>query len=443
MAWGGGVFTRTYGSTAWQTDASNSVGIVPDRHDTNDQDLADGINACINKAGGNTPTADLPMGGYKHTNLSAGTAAAPTFCAGNDQDTGMYSPAANEIGFATNGTEKVRIDANGRLGVGVTAPSVGFDLLGNIRISDVATDATNKIGRIRGRSFTNSQGDWLAVDAQGLSGDNRVQVGGGSGSLNCATSITFLTAANTTTTSGTERMRITSAGRIGVGTSSPSSLLHLSAAGFDAAKAIFESTNSGQSIEVKGVNGAGINDVAYLILKDDTNTSWIGLTGTNATAGAMRFATSSSERMRITAAGNVGIGTGAPSYQLQLGSDSAAKPTTNTWTIASDERIKTNIQPYTKGLEAILQVEPITYDYNGKGGMAAGPGGISILAQALQPVFPECVGSYKGKLNEDDEEETDILNYNGHAMTFALINAVKELSTKLDTLTERVEALEA
>ena len=443
MAWGGGVFTRTYGSTAWQTDASNSVGIVPDRHDTNDQDLADGINACINKAGGNTPTADLPMGGYKHTNLSAGSAAAPTFCAGNDQDTGMYSPAANEIGFATNGTEKVRIDANGRLGVGVTAPSVGFDLLGNIRISDVATDATNKIGRIRGRSFTNSQGDWLAVDAQGLSGDNRVQVGGGSGSLNCATSITFLTAANTTTTSGTERMRITSAGRIGVGTSSPSSLLHLSAAGFDAAKAIFESTNSGQSIEVKGVNGAGINDVAYLILKDDTNTSWIGLTGTNATAGAMRFATSSSERMRITAAGNVGIGTGAPSYQLQLGSDSAAKPTTNTWTIASDERIKTNIQPYTKGLEAILQVEPITYDYNGKGGMAAGPGGISILAQALQPVFPECVGSYKGKLNEDDEEETDILNYNGHAMTFALINAVKELSTKLDTLTERVEALEA
>lgn len=442
MPWSAGTFTRTYGSTGWQGDAAAGTPIVADRHDTNDQDLATGINACLNKDGTNSMAANLNMGGFIPTNLGAGTAAAPAICAGNDQDTGMYSPAANEIGFATNGGERIRINNLGNLGIGTTVPAVPLDVIGNARISDVSTDATNKVGRIRGRSFTNSQGDWLGVDILGLNGENQVRIGGGSGSLNCATSLTFITAANTTTVSGSERMRITSAGRIGVGTSSPSSLLHLSAAGFDAAKAIFESTNSGQSIEVKGVNGAGINDVAYLILKDDTNTSWIGLTGTNATAGAMRFATSSTERMRITAAGNVGIGTSAPSYLLQLNADSAAKPTTNTWTIASDARLKTNIQPYTKGLEAILQVEPITYDYNGKGGMAAGPGGISILAQALQPVFPECVGSYKGKLNEDDEEETDILNYNGHAMTFALINAVKELSTKLDALTERVEALE-
>ena len=35
----------------------------------------------------------------------------------------------------------------------------------------------------------------------------------------------------------------------------------------------------------------------------------------------------------------VGIGTTSPSYQLQLSTDSAAKPTSNTWTIASDARI--------------------------------------------------------------------------------------------------------
>lgn len=439
MAWGGGVFTRTYGSTAWQTDASNNVGIVADRHDTNDQDLADGINACINKAGGNTPTADLPMGGYKHTNLSAGTAAAPTFCAGNDQDTGIYSPAANQIGIATNGAERIRVNASGNLGIGTTSPGQMLDIGNGSSPAGLGVRLNGGTGNDSGGGvfFANSSTTNSAIGAYssivGGTQNNALTVWAGTGN-----EIRFITNGG-----ANERMRITSAGRIGVGTSSPSSLLHLSAAGFDGAKAIFESTNSGQSIEVKGVNGAGVNDVAYLILKDDTNTSWIGLTGTNATAGAMRFATSSTERMRITAAGNVGIGTSAPSYLLQLNADSAAKPTTNTWTIASDARLKTNIQPYTKGLEAILQVEPITYDYNGKGGMAAGPGGISILAQALQPVFPECVGSYKGKLNEDDEEETDILNYNGHAMTFALINAVKELSTKLDALTERMEALEA
>jgi hypothetical protein len=161
---------------------------------------------------------------------------------------------------------------------------------------------------------------------------------------------------------------------------------------------------------------------------DATTTVWA--------AGAMRIVTGggSNERITIGSGGNVGIGGINPSYLLQLNLDSAAKPTTNTWTIASDERLKTNIQPYAKGLAEILQVEPITYDYNGKGGMPIGEGGISILAQALQPVFPECIRSYRGKLNEDDEEETDILNYNGHAMTFALINAVKELSAKVEAL---------
>ena len=101
------------------------------------------------------------------------------------------------------------------------------------------------------------------------------------------------------------------------------------------------------------------------------------------------------------------------------------------------------MQPYSKGLTEICQVEPITYDYNGKGGIAAGPGGVSILAQDLQPIFPECVSSYKGKLNENDTLETDILNYNGHAITFALINAVKELNAKVEALEARIAALEA
>jgi hypothetical protein len=41
--------------------------------------------------------------------------------------------------------------------------------------------------------------------------------------------------------------------------------------------------------------------------------------------------------------GNVGIGLNNPSAQLELSLDSAKKPTTNTWTISSDERLKENI----------------------------------------------------------------------------------------------------
>lgn len=49
------------------------------------------------------------------------------------------------------------------------------------------------------------------------------------------------------------------------------------------------------------------------------------------------------ERMRMTASGYLGIGTSTPTFFLQLNNDSAAKPTTNTWTISSDERLKENI----------------------------------------------------------------------------------------------------
>jgi hypothetical protein len=47
--------------------------------------------------------------------------------------------------------------------------------------------------------------------------------------------------------------------------------------------------------------------------------------------------------LNILGNGNVGLGVGAPVYQLQLSQDSAAKPTTSTWTTTSDERLKTNI----------------------------------------------------------------------------------------------------
>lgn len=58
MPWNNGTFTRSNGvntgATTWATDESGGVGIVSSRHDTHDQDLATGINQCINKDGSNT-----------------------------------------------------------------------------------------------------------------------------------------------------------------------------------------------------------------------------------------------------------------------------------------------------------------------------------------------------------------------------------------------------
>ena len=79
MAWSGGSFTRTdgtrTGSTVWAQAKAAAVKIISADHDTHDQDLATGINQCINKDGSNTVTGNLDLGSKKLTSLAAGSGA--------------------------------------------------------------------------------------------------------------------------------------------------------------------------------------------------------------------------------------------------------------------------------------------------------------------------------------------------------------------------------
>lgn len=60
MAWSGsGTFSRVFGASGWTNDKNNGVKILASRHDTNDQDLADGINACLTRNNETKPTADF------------------------------------------------------------------------------------------------------------------------------------------------------------------------------------------------------------------------------------------------------------------------------------------------------------------------------------------------------------------------------------------------
>lgn len=152
-----------------------------------------------------------------------------------------------------------------------------------------------------------------------------------------------------------------------------------------------------------------------------------------------------------SATGYLGLGTSGPSYQLQLSTDSAAKPSTNTWTIASDARLKNVTGDYTKGLDAVCQLRPVVYTYNGLAGMPNdGKENISIIAQEAMAHFPECVGTYMGRMNPVDEngeenvaeEKVELYNWNSHALTFALVNAIKELKAQNDALAARIAILE-
>lgn len=86
------------GSTLWSQDASTVKTILDTRHDAHDENIADSIEECINRGGLNTPTANLPMGGYKHTGQSAAAADGEAVIWQQHKYSNTWSPTATAGG---------------------------------------------------------------------------------------------------------------------------------------------------------------------------------------------------------------------------------------------------------------------------------------------------------------------------------------------------------
>lgn len=134
--------------------------------------------------------------------------------------------------------------------------------------------------------------------------------------------------------------------------------------------------------------------------------------------------------------GNVGIGK-SPGHLLDLNSDDAYKPTTNTWGILSDARIKTKQGDFTDGLSIVRSLRPIVYRYNERGEHWDDLDHIGFFAQDLMEVASYMVEKTKGML---DGELTDLYGYQGHALPYILVNAVNELDARLSALEARLAA---
>jgi hypothetical protein len=131
---------------------------------------------------------------------------------------------------------------------------------------------------------------------------------------------------------------------------------------------------------------------------------------------------SAADRLTIDAAGNVGIGVGAPTYQLQLSTDSAAKPGTSTWTIASDARLKDIHAPFERGLAALNGIKPIYFSYKSDNplNLPHDKEYVGIIAQDAQKSIPEAV----------EKDDMGYLHVTNDSIIWTMLNAVKELYKK-------------
>jgi hypothetical protein len=133
-----------------------------------------------------------------------------------------FSSTVNETGiqFSTGASEvaveRMRIDHHGKVGIGTTSPGYKLAVVGGnfpqVFISNSETNSSTKHCMIGGGHYTSSEEPIGMVYGYSDSTANQLFIGGGASQMNTATSIFFITAANNTTVSGTQRVLINETG---------------------------------------------------------------------------------------------------------------------------------------------------------------------------------------------------------------------------------------
>jgi len=131
------------------------------------------------------------------------------------------------------------------------------------------------------------------------------------------------------------------------------------------------------------------------------------------------------EAMRITSAGNVGIGTTSPSYLLDV--NGTARVTTLIETSAA--KYKTNIQPLDSQLSKVTQLEPVTFDWINKPNPKTN---IGLIADEVEKIYPEFV-------SKTEDGEIEGIEYS--KLTTVLIQSIKELKEIVDKQQEQINTL--
>lgn len=105
------------------------------------------------------------------------------------------------------------------------------------------------------------------------------------------------------------------------------------------------------------------------------------------------------------------------------------------WAVFSDERLKTVKGRFIPGLKALMQLQPLRYEYKPDNALGLKSSGehIGFSAQAVQRVVPEAVTT----------NDKGYLLVNNDPILWTMLNAIKEQQNQIETLRTRNAALSA
>jgi len=376
-----------------------------------------------------------------------GTAATPAI-RGTDANTGIFFPAADTIAFSEGGAEVARFDSSGNFGLGVTPSAwsqgkafeisaVGEGLWGN-----GLGDIWMLNGAYFNGGFKYSGSTKATAYRQGAGTTDGSHSWHVAGSGTAGNAITF-----------TQAMTLDASGNLGVGTTSPTTRLHVNSAG--AAIATIQSTLAAgnTNVETRYIStnrtwGVGQNiiqtssifeiaDITASATRLAIDTSGNLLVGKTSTSSTTQGAYISSAGQYVVAQP---AGTGAVFFQNTSGGATVGTITINasttTYGTSSDYRLKENIVPMVGALSAVSALKPVTYNWK-----IDGSDGQGFIAHELAEVCPEAV---QGKKDAVDDEGNPV--YQGIDTSFlvaTLTAAIQEQQALITQLTARITALES
>jgi hypothetical protein len=333
-----------------------------------------------------------------------------------------YDPNTDAMTMFTNNAERMRIDSSGNVGIGTSSPAT----LAHVYSS--SQDGGKLL--IQSGTLANNNRAALFMSSQNVNGHT------GNVSIECIhpnnqqSDLVIRTGATDATSFGTERLRVTTTGYVGIGTASPSYKLHVSGSQLyltNSGNTELMTTNtsggtvtggiqalSNQSVRVGSITDYPVEMVVNNSVKMTIDSSGKLLVGCTATpnvglTGQFGFSVSPTEVV-ISKDGADGIyirTTSASSnairfYNLntQIGSITTTISAT-AYNTSSDYRLKTDAQPMTGASARVQALKPVNFEWISSGDRVDG-----FLAHEAQAVVPECVTGTKDAMRDEEYEVT-------------------------------------
>ena len=216
-----------------------------------------------------------------------GNASTPGISFATDTNTGLFRAGEDTLSISTAGTERVRVSANGNVGIGTTSPTKKLEVSGDFAVATSTTSTSSNAAYIR----NSGAGAALVVNQQGTGDILRVD------------------------DNSTTKFIVKDGGRVGIGTTAPTNELHV------ASGQLLVGSNTGAGVHVNSTGSIEIcrtagNADPFIDFKDDSSQDYdVRLQMDD---GHFKIANTGGERVRVESGGNVGIGTTSPSTKLEV-----------------------------------------------------------------------------------------------------------------------------